>query len=93
MTPYLSAIARKRRSRAKGRELERFEIQSLFAQIDCQTLLGQRDDVLLRLPYRDKSGNWRRRPFTELFLRLTAGVEIQAAVAIMMAQSTVHIYI
>ena len=29
----------------------------------------------------------------DLFLRLTAGVEIQAAVAIMMAQSTVHIYI
>jgi site-specific recombinase XerC len=31
--------------------LERFEIQSLFAQIDCQTLLGQRDDALLRLLY------------------------------------------
>ena len=41
----------------------------------------------------DKSGNWRRRPFTDLFLRLTAGVEIQAAAAIMMAQSTAQIYI
>jgi integrase/recombinase XerC len=31
--------------------LERSEIQSLFVQIDCQTLLGQRDDALLRLLY------------------------------------------
>jgi hypothetical protein len=41
----------------------------------------------------DKSGSWRRRPFTDLYLKLTAGVEIQTGVAIMMAQSTAHIYI
>src|SRR5208337_1230145 len=41
----------------------------------------------------DKSGNWRRRPFMDLYLRLIAAVEIQAAVAIMAAQSTVHTYI
>jgi site-specific recombinase XerD len=34
-----------------ARPLERSEIKSLFLQIDCQTLLGQRDDALLRLLY------------------------------------------
>jgi hypothetical protein len=29
--------------------LEPSEVQSLFVQIDCQTLLGRRDDALLRL--------------------------------------------
>jgi site-specific recombinase XerD len=31
--------------------LERAEIQSLFVQIDCRTMLGQRDDALLRMLY------------------------------------------
>ena len=41
----------KRRAHRIPDYLERSEIQSLFAQIDCQTLLGQRDDALLRLLY------------------------------------------
>ena len=40
-----------------------------------------------------RSGSWRRWPFTDRYLRLTTGVKIQTAVAIMAAQSTVHIYI
>jgi site-specific recombinase XerD len=45
------AVPFKRRAHRVPKYLERSEIQSLFAQIDCQTLLGQRDDALLRLLY------------------------------------------
>jgi site-specific recombinase XerD len=45
------AVPFKRRAHRIPEYLERSEIQSLFAQIDCQTLLGQRDDALLRLLY------------------------------------------
>jgi site-specific recombinase XerD len=41
----------KRRAHRIPEYLERSEIQSMFTQIDCRTLLGQRDDALLRLPY------------------------------------------
>src|SRR5260370_23098920 len=40
-----------------------------------------------------RSGNWRRRPFTDPYLRLIAAVEIQTAAATMVVPSTVHIYI
>jgi len=39
----------KRRAHRIPEYLERSEIQSLFVQIDCRTLLGQRDDALLRM--------------------------------------------
>jgi len=45
------AVPFKRRAHRIPEYLERSEIQSLFGQIDCQTLLGQRDDALLRLLY------------------------------------------
>jgi integrase/recombinase XerC len=45
------AVPFKRRPHRVPDYLERSEIQSLFLQIDCQTLLGQRDDALLRLLY------------------------------------------
>jgi site-specific recombinase XerD len=41
----------KRRAHRIPEYLERSEIQSLFVQIDCRTLLGQRDDALLRMLY------------------------------------------
>jgi len=41
----------KRRAQRILEYLERSEIQSMFTQIDCRTLLGQRDDALLRLLY------------------------------------------
>jgi site-specific recombinase XerD len=41
----------KRRAHRIPEYLERSEIQSLFVQIDRQTLLGQRDEALLRLLY------------------------------------------
>jgi site-specific recombinase XerD len=44
------AIPFKRRARRIPEYLERSEIQSLF-HVDCQTLLGQRDDALLRMLY------------------------------------------
>lgn len=41
----------KRRAHRIPEYLERSEIQSMFTQIDCRTLLGHRDDALLRLLY------------------------------------------
>jgi integrase/recombinase XerD len=45
------AVPFKRRVHRIPEYLERSEIQSLFLQIDCQTLLGQQDDALLRVLY------------------------------------------
>jgi site-specific recombinase XerD len=44
------AVPFERRAHRIPGYLERSEIRSLFAQIDCQTLLGEGDDTLLRLP-------------------------------------------
>ena len=41
----------KRRAHRIPEYLEHSEIQSLFVQIDCRTMLGQRDDALLRMLY------------------------------------------
>jgi site-specific recombinase XerD len=41
----------KRRAHRIPEYLERSEIQSLFVRIDCRTMLGQRDDALLRMLY------------------------------------------
>ena len=41
----------KRRAHRVPEYLERSEIQGLFVEINCQTLLGQRDDALLRMLY------------------------------------------
>jgi site-specific recombinase XerD len=43
------AVPFKRRAHRIPEYLERSEIQSLFAQINCHTLLGQRDDALAAL--------------------------------------------
>ena len=41
----------KRRAHRIPEYLDRSEIQSLFVQIDCRTVLGQRDDALFRMLY------------------------------------------
>jgi hypothetical protein len=43
--------------------------------------------------YSGRSGNWRRGPFTDPYLRLIAGVEIPTAAATVVVPSTVHTYI
>jgi site-specific recombinase XerD len=45
------AVPFKRHGQRVPEYLERNEVQALFAQIDCRTPLGQRDDALLRLLY------------------------------------------
>lgn len=41
----------KRRPHRVAQYLERDEVQAIFREIDCRTLLGQRDDALLRMLY------------------------------------------
>jgi len=45
------AVPFKRRPHRVAQYLERDEVQEVFRQIDCRTLLGQRDDALLRMLY------------------------------------------
>jgi len=45
------AVPFKRQAHHVPEYLQRQEVQDLFAQIDCRTLQGQRDDALLRLLY------------------------------------------
>jgi len=45
------AVRFKRHAQHVPEYMERQEVRKIFAQIDCRTLLGQRDDALLRLLY------------------------------------------
>jgi site-specific recombinase XerD len=45
------AVQFKRRPHRAAQYLEREEVQAIFKPIDCRTLLGQRDDALLRVLY------------------------------------------